>query len=183
MKKGQGQTRVARTSFQVLTVFLVAWGSVFGQDAPPASPCDSDSFEVQFRAVCPTNPSDLPIIYEESAHPTMVIRIDNDRKPNSDAVFAAFGPNPYAGVDNVTTLFSSAVNEAAIFSENGRKKVQLFYGNRNAHGFKNIVFTVCDDPKGKCVSADKKILSAREIRFSSCNVPALVTIPVYAGCR
>lgn len=184
MKKGQGQTKGAMTSFQLLTLLLVAWGCPsLGQEAPPASPCDSESFEVQLRAVCPANPGDLPITYEEAAHPTLVIRFDNDRRPNSDAVFASFGPNPYAAVEGLSTLFSVSVQDPAVFSEAGRQKVQLAYHSRNSRGFKNLVFTVCDDAKGKCQSADKKILSAKEMRFSACNIPQLVILPVYAGCR
>lgn len=172
------------TSFQLLTLLLVAWGcQVFGQEAPPASPCDSESFEVQFRAVCPANPGDLPMIYEEATHPTLVIRFDNERRPNSDAVFASFGPNPYAAVEGFNTLFSLSVNEPTIFQTNGRQRVQLSYSERNTPGFKNLVFTVCDDSKGKCQSADKKILTAKEMRFSACNIPPLVVLPVYAGCR
>lgn len=184
MKTGQGQTRGARTSFQWLTWLLVAWGCLaFGREAPPASPCDSESFEVQFRAVCPANPGDLPTIYEEATHPTLVIRFDNERRPNSGAVFASFGPNPYAAIEGLSTLFSVSVPEPTIFTEEGRQKVQLAYSPQNTPGFKNLVFVVCDDAKGKCQSADKKILTARDMRFSACNIPPLVVLPVYAGCR
>lgn len=172
------------TSFQRLTLLLAVWsGSVLGLEATPTSPCDSDSFEVQFRAVCPTNPGDLPITYEEATRPTLVIRVDEERRPNSEAVFASFGPNPYAAVEGIATLFSMSVNDPAIFAANGRQKVQLSYSSRVKTGFKNLVFTVCDDSKGKCDSRDKKILTAKEMRFSACNIPPLVVLPVYAGCR
>lgn len=171
-----------RTSIRMALLLLFAWRPVVGIESS-TSPCVSDSFEVQFRAVCPAEPSEVEVTFEESKHPTLVVRNRVRLRTDAEPFTASFGPSLLIAKTQ-RALFSVPVKDATIFGEAGRQRIQLQYPTSiaTAGGSSEMELKVCEDKDGRCLEGSKSLVP-KEYRFTRCQVPELVTIPVYSGCR
>lgn len=173
---------VARTSLQALVWLCVAWSPAHGIENS-TSPCDSVSFSVQLKPVCPREPGEIGLTFEEAKNPSLVVRF-KQRASSVEPVWAGFGENPYRIERNFSTLFSKAIPDAAIFTDQGRESVQVAYPKSVSQTPPAIEIGVCEDPRGRCEGiAPGQWLTPRPIVIPGCQAPPVVVVPVYSGCR
>ena len=173
----QGWWKLIRTSFCLGILSL--WGPAVGQSVPTSS-CDSDIFEVQFKAVCPRDTSEVERTFEESQSPLLLIRLVGPKAPTNQTVWASFGASPLMFPKASKSLFTLALSDGRIFHEKTRQKVQLTYLKNTTQ--REIEIAACDDPEQLCDRGSKSLVP-KALRYPRCQVPQIVVLPVYAGCR